>query len=217
MSVRKNDPDKKIYISGANLSFRQVKDLRGMSENIIVVNHSITDINIPVKRFMSFRITRVLLEAWHSKLSNIYIATNADVFLNKPIDDLYKLMETCDVALHFTDMHLRKKMVQNGVIIFKTMNFKVLKFLEYYNQTTQISSLTKGADMRGLWRAHKKFKSEIQFGTIPHDYIDGRCREDSHMWSGHLNAKWPAYQRYQQELNIPISDKKPKWWKYCCE
>lgn len=216
MSIKKNDPDKRIYVSGANLSPRQVKGLQGMSENIMIVNHSITDIKIPVRQFMQFRVTRVLLEAWHSKLSDIYIATNADMFLNKSLDDLYGLIETCDIALHFTGIHQAKNMIQNGIIAFKS-NLKVLRFLEYYNQTTQGSSLTRYADQRGLFRAYKKFKSELQFKSIPHDYVDGYCKEESHMWSGHLKGKWPAYQHFQRALNIPVSDKKPKWWKYSCE
>lgn len=216
MSITKNDPDRKVYVSGANLYSKQIKGLRTVFKDIKIVNHVIENIDIPLRQFMQFRVTQVLLEAWHSKQDNVYIVTNADTFLNKPIGGLYRLMETCDVALHFTDIHLAKDQIQSGVIAFKTGNFKVLRFLEYYNQTTQNSSLKKRADQRGLFRAYKKFKNELKFGQIPHDYVDGYCKQNSHMWSGHLKGKWPAYQQYQRALDMPVSTKKPKWWASSC-
>ena len=216
MSILKNDSKEKVYISGANLTPEQVFELKEIYKKAIIVNHKIENIKIPLRRYMAFRVTEVLLEAWNSDLDMIYIATNADVYLNKPISPLYDLMKTCDVAVHFTGMHMRRNMIQNGVIVFKTCNPVVLEFLKYYNETTQGSSLKKGADQRGLFRAYNKFKDRLQFGAIPHDYIDGRCRQASHMWSGHLKGKWPAYQRFQQMLNIPVSEEQPEWFKISC-
>lgn len=216
MSIAKNDLDRKVYVSGANLYSKQIKDLRTVFKDVKIVNHVIENISIPLRQFMQFRVTRVLLEAWYSKQDSVYIVTNADTFLNRPIGRLYELMKTCDVALHFTDIHLAKDQIQNGIIAFRTGNFKVLRFLEYYNQTTQNSSLKKRADQRGLFRAYKKFKGELEFGQIPHDYVDGYCKLSSHMWSGHLKGKWPAYQQFQRALGMPVSTKKPKWWVSSC-
>ena len=216
MSIAKASPGERVYVSGANLNTAQITELKGMYKDLTITNHTIKDIKIPLRRYMQYRITEVLLEVWHSGLNNVYIATNADVFLNRPINDLYSLMQTCDIALHFTKIHMEKKMIQNGVIAFKTDNPVVLEFLEYYDRTTKGSSLMKGADQRGLLRAYNNFKDRLAFGQIPHDYIDGYCRKGSHMWSAHLKGKWPGYQRFQYELDIPVSQEKPEWWIESC-
>ena len=214
MSINRNSPDEKVYVSGANFTDEQIVFLKSLHDKIIIKNHvtdKIIDI-LELRRFMQNRVSKVMLEAYNSGLDNMYMVTNADVMVMRPLDNLYDLMKECDVALHFTNSHMRVKQIQNGVMAFNVGNPKVLDFLKYHDEIIWTRKIVKGSGQRRLFELHKKYENKLKFGAIPHDYIDGRCRRNSHMWSGHRKGKWLAFQKYQRALGLPVSEELPDWW-----
>ena len=210
MSASINAPEEEVYISAANLIPNQIDWLKHFHKNLTIRNHFI-DVpeTIEYRRYMQCRITQVLLEVYdrYCLQNKLIIAMNADMLIRKPMDELYERMKDDNVLLKFDREHLDIKEIQNGVIVFDSKDKNILPFLQHYNNGTwKDGHVVYKDDQRQLYKSCNRFNGRLHFGTLPHDYVDGHFKQDSHIWSAHIHNRFENYNKFCQELRLPTLD-----------
>jgi hypothetical protein len=205
LSVAKNAPDEKSYISAVNLTTDEVEMLKLCNPNVTVKNHIIeVPKTIRYRQYMQCRISHVLLEVYneYEGSNELLIATDADMLIRKPMDELREMAKSNHILLKIDNEHINMGEVQNGIIAFKPNNQDVLDFLKFYNQMWD-GEIKYRDDQRQLFKAVQKFKKVLCFGNIPHDYVDGTFGKDSHIWSAHVRDRHYNYNVFRKELGLP--------------
>ena len=206
ISLVRNAPELKVYISGVNLSLEDMIQLRGCMGDVKIANRRV---ECPIgynecQIFMQCRVTRVLVEAWESGKSDKYIVTNADVFVKKSLQDLYDCLDESDVLLRFDKEHLKIGQIQNGVVAFKTANPVVYSFLKKYDEKVwEKGPPDRYEDQKVLFRVYERYKDRIKFGKISGSYVDGDFTDKAHMWSGHKHTRWKNYLKFRKYAGLP--------------
>lgn len=205
-SAAMNAPTETIYISAANLTHGEIGWLQKFNPNVLIRNHKI-DVpeTIEYRRYMQCRITKVLLEVYNEfqgRDRELIIAMNADMLIRKPMDELYKRMENCDMLLKFDEEHKQMGEIQNGVIVFYSDCPHIETFLHYYNSMWDDGKVVYRDDQRQLLETFEAFRTRLCFGSLPHDYVDGHFKPDSHIWSAHRHNRFINYNKFLQELGL---------------
>jgi len=221
LSVAKNAPDEEVYISAVNLKLSQVKWLGQFHPKGLISNHFvIVPETIEYRRYMQCRITQVLLEVYevYKRENKLIIAMNADMLIRKPMDELYRKMSANDALLKFDEKHIQMGELQNGVIVFNSNNSSVLPFLTHYNSMWDDGKVVYRDDQRQLLKSFNAFKDTLNFGYLPHDYVDGHFNKDSHIWSAHVHNRFINYNKFLVELGLPEETvcPHPKEWGVPC-
>lgn len=210
ISAAKNAPDEEVYISGANLSVKNVVWLMQFHPKVFIRNHIIkVPEHIEYRRYMQCRITQVLLEAYkrYEGQNKVIIGINADMLVLKTMDELYECIKGRDILLKFDKQHLDLREIQNGVIVFESGKPSVLPFLEHYNSMWDDGKVVYRDDQRQLLKSYVKFCGTLKFGSLPHDYVDGKFHKDSHIWSAHRHNRFTNYNIFLKELGFfPVKD-----------
>lgn len=217
-SAALNAPEETIYISAANLTHDEIGWLQKFNPNSFIRNHKIeVPETLEYRRYMQCRITMVLLEVYNEfqgRDNELIIAMNADMLIRKSMWELYAIMKMknrkaytvesrpYDVLLKFDDEHLRMKEIQNGVIVFNSNSPHIGHFLHYYNSMWDDGKIIYRDDQRQLYTAYNRFSHLLNFGCIPHDYVDGHFNQDSHIWSAHVHNRFLNYNKFRKELGL---------------
>ena len=212
MSIAKNAPGEKIYLSSMNVSAPHIERLKSLNDNLVIDNKWILDTNgVRWRQYMQCRITKVLLDVYElAEDGEICIVTDADMLLRKPLGEIYELMKNVDMMLKFDDEHLTAGEIQNGVIVFRKTP-EVYDFLYYYNKLWD-GKVEYRDDQRQLHKAWQKFRYKIRIDDLPHDYVDGDF-QDSHIWSAHKGNRFNNYNKFRKEMGLPELEKcpNPSW------
>jgi len=218
LSAAKNAPDENIYISAVNLTYEEIEWLKSFHPKVTIANHNvIVPETIEYRRYMQCRITKVLLEVL-SKFRGEYklcIATNVDMLIRKPMDELYTLIKNKDVLLSFDEEHKNLNEILNEVMVFdisKFYNYFLLSFLESYNQMWDNGKIVYRDDQRQLFRVYNNFKDKLNFGSLPIDYTDKFMQKDSHIWSARRHNRFFNYNQFCRELKLPELTICPEGW-----
>ncbi len=216
MSASINAPNEEVYISAANLTPEEIAWLHHYHKRLTVQNHHIeVPETIEYRRYMQCRITQVLLEVYdrYCLQNETIIAMNADMLIRKPMDELNEAIQLMrgevlctDILLKFDQQHLQMNEIQNGVIVFNTGNKKILSFLEHYNSMWDDGKVIYRDDQLQLLKSFLAFKDKLVFGFLPHDYVDGHFKSDSHIWSAHVHNRFVNYNRFCTELKLSTLD-----------
>lgn len=205
LSIAKNAPDERVFISTVNLTMAEVSQLCTYNQKCIIENHKITiPETIRYRQYMQCRISHVLLEAYYKfeGQDKLIIATDVDMLIRKPMDELRALAIANDLLLKVDITHLKAKEIQNGIIVFKSNNKNILSFLKFYNEMWE-KEIRYRDDQRQLFKAVNEFQDVLRFGQIPHDYVDGLFNSNSHIWSAHVHNRFYNYNKFLAELGLP--------------
>lgn len=214
-SAARNAPDEEVYISAANLTPNEMLWLSEFHPKVTIENHKIeVPETIKYRRYMQCRISQVLMEVWerfHGQ-KKLMIATNVDMLILKPMDELYLLAELNDILLKFDMEHLNLKELLNEVMVIRLDGQYIQPFLKCYNAMWDDGKIVYRDDQRQLYKIFQEWKQLINIGSLPKDYTDKFMLPESHIWSARRWNRWKNYNAFARELGIEEMRYIPNGW-----
>lgn len=214
-SINKYAPQERIYLSTINLVDSQKEYLTTNFRVDKIVNH-ILKLQEPNKHLLQNRVTKVIVEALQSNCDTIYIVTNIDMIVRRPLSFLYEKMQGYDIALCLNSSHPRRKppQIMNGFLVFNIHNPKVLEFATEYDQEVHkegkeysydgsrvVLNDTFHRDQEILHSLYLSYKSSLRFLRLEYHKFFTGAQKDGVVWSAGRKNKYRILERFKREVD----------------
>lgn len=216
-SINKFASKEKIYLSVLNFSTGQILDIFDGVKIDEIRNHALKFQGQNKQHLLQNRVTKVIVEALQSNLDSIYIVTNIDMIVRKPLDFLYEKMQDYDIALCLNSTHPRRNPPQilSGFLVFNTTNSKVLDFALEYDELVhkddhqlhkvkydgQWISLndTYHRDQEILYSLYCKYRKCLRFLALDYNKFFAGI-QDGVVWSAERTQKQKTLEVFKKEV-----------------
>lgn len=178
LTVRNSEIDWQWLANNSGMSIAQLKDGKQQVEHL--GNRYMSKQFYYWKHYISIysRYRDSLIEAFKfAGEGNQILHLDIDLFISKPIDPIFQLIERSDVSLLLRPQLTPEWRKMYGCILGFTVNEKSKEFMkrarEYINKPS-FQSIPKGYGQIVFWRTWNDFKSrkDITFGRIPVTWVN---------------------------------------------
>jgi hypothetical protein len=117
---------------------------------------------------------------------------DADMYIRKPLDDLFELVENNDFTITFRIKEIDRRKVFGCLLGIKTNKNGFAFMNAWKKRIDEIPSTEKprGYGQYSCYLAYTDLKnSNIKWGNIPEKYIGKRSEENAPVWSGNNGSK----------------------------